>query len=63
MRNLEGYPEIKVEGHNANSLRHADDTVWTAENKEDLQELLEESNKRGLELKDKKSVMVVRRNN
>ena len=32
MRNLDGYPEIKVGGHNVN-FRYAYDTVLNAENK------------------------------
>ena len=37
MRNIEGFPEIKVGGHNINNLRCADDPVLIAKNKEDLQ--------------------------
>ena len=64
MQNLEGNPGIKVGGLNLNNLRHADDTVLMAENKEDLQQLLdivkEESRKKGLELNSKSTeVMVV----
>ncbi|GFN78228.1 retrovirus-related pol polyprotein from type-1 retrotransposable element r2 [Plakobranchus ocellatus] len=40
MRNLENHPGIKVSGHNINNLRYVDDTVLIAENKEDLQKLL-----------------------
>ncbi|GFO05913.1 craniofacial development protein 2 [Plakobranchus ocellatus] len=52
MRNLENHPGIKVElRQNINNLRYADDTVLIAENKEDLQKLLniveEESRKKG----------------
>ena len=58
MRNLEGYPGIKEGGHNINSLRYNDDTVLIAENKEDLQQLLdiveEKSSKKGLKLNSKK---------
>ncbi|GFN74883.1 DBH-like monooxygenase protein 1 homolog [Plakobranchus ocellatus] len=54
MRNLENHPRIKVSGQNINNLRYAVDTVLLAENKEDLQKLLniveEESRKKGLEL-------------
>ncbi|GFO11605.1 retrovirus-related pol polyprotein from type-1 retrotransposable element r2 [Plakobranchus ocellatus] len=50
MRNLENHPGIKVGGQNINNLRYADDTVLIAENKEDLQKLLniveEESRKK-----------------
>ncbi|GFO45488.1 retrovirus-related pol polyprotein from type-1 retrotransposable element r2 [Plakobranchus ocellatus] len=59
MRNLENHPGIKVGGQNINNLRYADDTVLIAENKEDLQKLLniveEESRKKGLELNSKKT--------
>ncbi|GFO03444.1 retrovirus-related pol polyprotein line-1 [Plakobranchus ocellatus] len=66
MRNLENHPGIKVGGQNINNLRYADDTVLLAENKEDLQKLLniveEESRKKGLELNSKKTeVMVISR--
>ncbi|GFN91009.1 endonuclease-reverse transcriptase [Plakobranchus ocellatus] len=40
MRNLENHPGIKVGGQDINNLRYADDTVLIAENKEDLQKLL-----------------------
>ena len=68
MRNLERYSEIKVGGHNVNSLRYADDTLLIEENKEDLQQLLniveEESRKKGLELNRKKTEMrIVSQNN
>ena len=39
MQNLEGYPRIKVGGHNVHHLRYADDTVFIPENKEDLPQL------------------------
>ncbi|GFO15752.1 hypothetical protein PoB_004225700 [Plakobranchus ocellatus] len=57
---------IKVGGQNINNLRYADDTVLIAENKEDLQKLLniveEESRKKRLELNSKKTeVMVISR--
>ena len=49
---LEGYPAIKVRGHSVNNLRYTDDTALIAENKEDLQQLLdaveEECSKKGL---------------
>ncbi|GFO07610.1 endonuclease-reverse transcriptase [Plakobranchus ocellatus] len=66
MRNLENHPGIKVGGQNINNLRYADDTVLIAENKEDLQKLLnivqEESRKKGSELNSKKTeVMVISR--
>ncbi|GFO31938.1 retrovirus-related pol polyprotein from type-1 retrotransposable element r2 [Plakobranchus ocellatus] len=50
MRNLENHPGIKVGGQNINNLRYADDTVLIAENKEDLQKLLnivEEESRKG----------------
>ncbi|GFO06013.1 endonuclease-reverse transcriptase [Plakobranchus ocellatus] len=66
MRNLGNHPGIKVGGQNKNNLRYADDTVLLAENKEDLQKLLniveEENRKKGLELNSKKTeVMVISR--
>ncbi|GFO30382.1 retrovirus-related pol polyprotein from type-1 retrotransposable element r2 [Plakobranchus ocellatus] len=66
MQNLENHPGIKVGGQSTNNLKYADDTVLIAENKEDLQKLLniveEESRKKGLELKSKKTeVMVISR--
>ncbi|GFO12710.1 endonuclease-reverse transcriptase [Plakobranchus ocellatus] len=66
MRNLENHPGIKVGGQNIKNLRYADDTVLIAENKEDLQKLLniveEESRKKGLEMNSKKTeVMVISR--
>ncbi|GFR65703.1 endonuclease-reverse transcriptase [Elysia marginata] len=53
-------------GYNVNNIRYADDTVLIAENKDDLQKLLniveEESRKKGLELNSKKTeVMVISR--
>ncbi|GFS12153.1 endonuclease-reverse transcriptase [Elysia marginata] len=67
MQNLENCPLIKVGGYNVNNIRYADDTVLIAENKDDLQKLLniveEESRKKGLELNSKKTeVMVIIRN-
>ncbi|GFO50395.1 retrovirus-related pol polyprotein from type-1 retrotransposable element r2 [Plakobranchus ocellatus] len=63
MRNLENHPGIKVGGQNINNLRYADDTVLIAENKEDLQKLLniveEESRKKGLELNSKKTEVML----
>ncbi|GFO09438.1 retrovirus-related pol polyprotein from type-1 retrotransposable element r2 [Plakobranchus ocellatus] len=63
MRNLENHPGIKVGGQNINNLRYADDTVLIAENKEDLQKLLniveEESRKKGLELNSRKTEVTV----
>ncbi|GFR71836.1 endonuclease-reverse transcriptase [Elysia marginata] len=64
--NLENCPGIKVGGYNVNNIIYADDTVLIAENKDDLQKLLniveEESRKKGLELNSKKTeVMVISR--
>ncbi|GFS23991.1 endonuclease-reverse transcriptase [Elysia marginata] len=66
MQNLENCPGIKVGGYNVNDIRYADDTVLIAENKDDLQKLLniveEESRKKGLEPNSKKTeVMVISR--
>ena len=67
MQNLKGYPGIK-KGHNISNLRHVVDTVFNAENKEDLQQLLEiieeVSRKKGLELNSEKTeVIIMSRNN
>ncbi|GFN92294.1 retrovirus-related pol polyprotein from type-1 retrotransposable element r2 [Plakobranchus ocellatus] len=67
MRKLENHPGIKVGGQNINNLRYADDTVLIAENKEDLQKLLniveEENRKKGLELNSKKTeVLAIKQN-
>ncbi|GFS22812.1 retrovirus-related Pol polyprotein LINE-1 [Elysia marginata] len=63
MRHIEDYPGIKVGGHNINNLKYADDTVLIAENERDLQKLLDvvysESQKKGLELKTKKTEVMV----
>ncbi|GFS22584.1 endonuclease-reverse transcriptase [Elysia marginata] len=40
MQNLENCPGIKVGGYNVNNIKYADDTVLVAENKDDLQKLL-----------------------
>ncbi|GFO19349.1 endonuclease-reverse transcriptase [Plakobranchus ocellatus] len=64
MRNLENHPGIKVGRQNINNLRYADHTVLIAENKEDLQKLLNivEEESRRLELISKKmEVMVISR--
>ena len=57
MRNAgleEAQAGIKIAGRNINNLRYADDTTLTAENKEELKNLLkkvkEESEKVGLKL-------------
>ena len=41
MRKLEGYPGNKVGGYEVNKVRYTDDTVLIAENKEDLQQILD----------------------
>ena len=50
---------IKIAGRNINNLRHADDTTFIAESKQDLKSLLmkvnEESEKAGLKLSIQKS--------
>ena len=50
---------IKIAGRNINNLRHADDTTFIAESKQDLKSLLmkvnEESEKAGLKLNIQKS--------
>ena len=50
--------EIKIARKNINNLRYADDTILTAESKEELKSLLmnvkEESEKAGLKLKQSK---------
>ena len=57
MRNAalnETYAGIKIAGRNINNLRHADDTTFMAESKEELKSLLmkvkEESEKVGLKV-------------
>ena len=62
MRNAgldEAQTGIKIAGRNINNLRHADDTILTAESKEELKSLLmkvkEESEKVGLKLNIQKS--------
>ena len=51
--------EIKIVGENINNLRHADDTMLTAESEEELKSLLmkvkEESEKDGLKLSIRKT--------
>ncbi|GFN78636.1 endonuclease-reverse transcriptase [Plakobranchus ocellatus] len=66
LRNLDEYPGIRIGGRIINNLRYADDTVLIAENKEDLQKLIDiaatESKRMGLELNNKKTeVMVISR--
>ncbi|GFS06308.1 retrovirus-related Pol polyprotein LINE-1 [Elysia marginata] len=41
LRNLYEYPGIRIGGRMINNLRYADDTVLIAENKEDLQKLID----------------------
>ncbi|GFO16201.1 endonuclease-reverse transcriptase [Plakobranchus ocellatus] len=59
LRNLDEYPGIRIGGRIINNLRYADDTVLIAENKEDLQKLIDiaatESKRMGLELNNKKT--------
>ncbi|GFO10081.1 endonuclease-reverse transcriptase [Plakobranchus ocellatus] len=66
LRNLDEYPGIRIGGRMINNLRYADDTVLIAENKEDLQKLIDiaatKSKRMGLELNSKKTeVMVINR--
>ena len=65
MRNAgleEAQAGIKIAGRNINNLRYADDTTLTAENKEELKNLLkkvkEESEKVGLKLDIQKTKMM-----
>ena len=57
LRSIEGYPGIKIEGHKVSNMRYADDAVLIAENKEDLPQLLDitekESRRKGYRLKSK----------
>ena len=46
----EAQAEIKISGRNINNLRYADDTTLMAESEEELNSLLEESEKVGLKL-------------
>ncbi|GFS15866.1 endonuclease-reverse transcriptase [Elysia marginata] len=66
LRNLDEYPGIRIGGRMINNLRYADDTVLIAENKEDLQKLIDiaatESKRMGLKLNSKKTeIMVISR--
>ncbi|GFN76223.1 endonuclease-reverse transcriptase [Plakobranchus ocellatus] len=66
LRNLDEYPGIRIGGRMINNLRYADDTVLIAENKEDLQKVIDiaatESKRMVLELNSKKTeVMVINR--
>ena len=65
MRNAglnESQAEIKIVGRNINNLRHADDTTLTAESEEELKSLLmkvkEESEKAGLKVYIKKTMIM-----
>ena len=65
MRNAgldEAQAGIKIAGRNINNLRYADDTILTAESKEELKSLLmkvkEESEKVGLKLNIQKTKIV-----
>ena len=59
MRNAEAQAGIKIAGRNISNLRHADDTMLTAESEEELKSLLmkvkEESEKDGLKLSIRKT--------
>ena len=64
MRNArldEAQAEIKIAGRNINNLRYTDDTTLMAENKEELKSVLmrvkEESEKVGLKLNIKKTLI------
>ena len=63
MRNLEGYPGIKVEGNNLNNLRCAADMLLLAKNKEDLPRIVKivvgESRKNWLEWNSKNTEVLV----
>ncbi|GFS13080.1 endonuclease-reverse transcriptase [Elysia marginata] len=58
-----GLRGIQIGGHIINNLRYADDIVLIAENAKDLKRLLdivrEESQKRGLQLNSKKTIIMV----
>ena len=62
VQNLEGCLEVIVGGHNINNLRYTDGPVSIAQNKEDLQQLLDiverENRKKGLELNSKKTEVI-----
>ena len=57
-----GWAGIKIFGRNINNLRYADDTILKAENKEELKSFLmkvkEESEKVGLKLNIKKTLIL-----
>ena len=63
MKYIKDMPGIRFNGHVINNLRYADDTALLATNKKDLQNLLgvvvRESEKRGLNLKAKKTETMV----
>ena len=66
MRNAgldEALARIKIAGENINNLRYADDTILTAESKEELKSLLmkvkEDSEKAGLKLNIQKAKIMV----
>ena len=63
MRQIEEIEGLKIDGHNINNIRYADNTVLTAGSKEKLQELLnkvvEESENKGLELNSKKTESMI----
>jgi len=59
----ESQPGIKIARRNINNLRHADDTILIAENREELKSILmkmkEESEKSGLKLNIQKTKIMV----
>ena len=63
MRNISEYEGIKVGGVNLNNLRYADDTALMADSQQKLQDILdkvvEESERKGLEINKKKSFTMV----
>ncbi|GFO20695.1 endonuclease-reverse transcriptase [Plakobranchus ocellatus] len=63
LRKLDEYPGIRIGGRIINNLRYADDTVLIAENKEDLQKLIDiaatESKRMGLEFNNKKTEVMI----
>jgi len=63
LRKISDYDGVKVNGHNINNLRYADDTVLIADSEKQLQKILsvvsKESKKRGLDLNAKKTECMV----
>ena len=62
-RDIKNMPEVKIEGVYVNNLRYADDTVLTAENELELQNILNrvvlESEIKGLHIDRKTECMVI----